>query len=106
VSGCGGSDGEGENANRKIELKSAQSGPATGSEEAEPCGGGVFVNATTSCELARSVATAYRTGNGPAAVRVEDPASKTTHKLSCNRLTRVNEAPAVCGAGKTVIHIR
>ena len=102
-----GSNGQGENAKRKIELKSAQSGPATGSAAAEPCGDRVFVNATTSCDLARSVATTYRTGDGEAAISVRDPVSDATYKLSCDRLTRVNDVPAVCSDGtKTVIHIR
>lgn len=106
VASCGG-NGDDQTPKRKTETRSAQAGPDTGSEPAESCGGGVSVNSTTACELARSVAKAYRSGDGPSSLRVQDPVTKSTVSMSCDRLTRVDEVPAVCTSGdKVVVYVR
>ncbi len=105
VAACGGAGDR--MTERKTETRSAQSAPDTGSAPTESCGGGVAVVSSTSCELPRRVAKAYRAGEGQPVLNVRDPATMSPYKLSCDRLTRVDAVPAVCSAGdEIVIYVR
>lgn len=89
-SGDGGSSGGG-----------TSGGGATSSGTTD-CGGGVSVNANTSCPFGLNVAETYRASGGATSIEVFSPVTDRTYTMTCT-----GAAPVVCrGGNNAVVSIR
>lgn len=68
-----------------------QGGKATGMTD---CGGGLSVNAATTCPFARNVAQAYSDSGGADVIDVYSPVTKQTYTMTCT-----GAMPTVCEGG-------
>lgn len=77
----------------------ASGGTTSGSAD---CGGGVSVNANTSCPFGLNVADAYRASGGETVIEVFSPVTDRTYTMTCT-----GSSPVVCrGGNNAVVYIR
>lgn len=94
------------NAALKTKAKSSSSAGGGGSSAPAPaaadCGGGISVNAATSCPFGRNVADSYNESGGSSSIDVYSPVTKQDYTMNCT-----GSSPVVCSGGNNaVVRIR